>query len=398
MASLDLTSFDAMMKELYPKGVPENVASRNRVLLSKLGKKDNFVGDVQVVPIFHGNPPGRSSTFATALANANASAQKKWNVTRAHDYGVVTIDAETIYASKNDMGAFVEARKSQVDMMLDQLGHSLSISLYGDGSGSIGKISAVSGGVITLTNIDDAKNYLIGQKIVANPNLSGNEGSMRSGVGTVTKVNEDEGKITYSGTITSIAQNDFVYTEGDYDSKLKGLAAWFPLTTPSGSESFFGVDRSVDPTRLAGHRLNQASASIEENILTLSERIVRTGGRPDAAFLNHTNFSNLVKGLGSKVEYQGAGGEAGVGFSGVKIHTSAGAVTVYPDPDCPSDRLYVLTMDCCHISHLEGLPHLVTDDGNAGLRQASADGIEIRGRYWAQFICKAPAWCGVAAL
>jgi hypothetical protein len=398
MATLTLSLFDAMMKELYIDGVPQNVASRNRAFLTKVKKRDGFYGDVMPIPIFHGNPPGRSATFAKALANAKPSAQKKWLLTQKSDYGVVEIDALTMKASGNDKGAFVAARKSQIDMMLDQIGHSASVGLYGNGSGSIGKISNVSGQVLTLYNADDIKNFSIGQVIAANPTETGNVGTMRSGVGVVTVLNESEGKITHTGTISSIAQNDFLYSEGDYDAKIVGLAGWIPSTAPSGSENFLGVDRSVDNVRLAGVRQNETTMSVEENLLTLAERIVKVGGRPDWAFCSHTRFSDLVKGLGSKVAYDGAGGGADVGFAHVDVHTSGGVTRVYPDPDCPSDRLYVLTSSTWTLWHLGGMPHIAQDDGLMATRMSGSDGIEVRGRYYANLACTAPGWNGVALL
>lgn len=384
------------MKELYPPGVPENVASRNRVLLSKLQKKDNFYGDQLILPIVHGNPAGRSAVFATAQSNASTSTLKKFALTRAADYGVVLIDAEAIYASQKDVGAFLEAKKNEVDGILDQLGHSLSISLYGSGSGSIGRRGSISSTTITLTSAADAKNFQIGMVLVAND--TDNATSVRSGTMVVTGVNEDDGKITVDADdISGFVDNDYLFVEGDPGAKLTGLAGWIPLSAPSAT-TFFGVDRSVDTTRLGGVRVDNTSASIEENILTVAEKCVQYGGKPDACFINHTNFSNLVKGLGSKVQYTDTGGKVGVGWRGVMLHTSSGTVEVFPDPDCPSNRGYVLTMDSWCIYHLEGLPHIVTDDGKSSMRRSSADGIEVRVRYWAQLGCKAPAWNGVFSI
>lgn len=399
---LDLTSFDAMLKELYPDKTPEHVATRNRPWLRMVNKQDIFEGDLLVQPVLHEFPAGRSATFATAQTNAFPSESVKFNLTRVRDYGNVLIDAETIRASRSNRGAFVRARQQEIDGVLMALGKSASIALYGSGSGSIGQIATggIAGAVVTLTNADDVAYFGLNQVIVASTVDGG--GAVKGGSVTVLSRDEDAGTVTftvaYTTGIGTGAVLDFLFVQGDYDLKITGLAGWLPLVAPTGGDNHFGVDRSTDPTRLAGLRQNTPATSVEENILTLAEKIVRNGGEPDLCFINHTAFSNLVKGLGTKVEYQGAGGTADSGFRAVMIHTSAGMVQVIADPDCPPDRGYILTQRVWSLFHLDGFPHIDRLDGNTGLRQSAADGIEVRARYWAQLGCWAPAWNGVFAL
>ncbi len=412
MASASLVmgtaGFDAMLKELYPAGVPQNVATKRHPFLSMVRKVDDFEGDNLVIPIFYENPTGRGALFATAQGNAQPSQSIKWNLTQQSDYAVILIDALTIRASRSNKGAFVNARKTEIDMMLKALGNSAAHACYRSGYGVLGQ---VTGDVVTATsfvlqNTEDARNFAVGQHIMFAANTDGT-GQVASSERQVSAVDEDSGTITMtSGMAGAVAADAYVYTSGDQvdtgtgngQNKIVGLAGWIPLTAPGGGDSFFGVNRSVHTTRLAGHRLNATGNSIEENILTLSENIVRGGGAPDKCFISHGNFNNLIKGLGTKVEYNGAGGKADVGFGGVQIHTSAGPVMVHPDPDCPSNRGYCLQMDTWALHHLDAFPHIDTLDGNNALRRSANDGIEVRARYWAQLACVAPAWNGVFAI
>lgn len=403
MSSLDLTAFDAMMKKLYPPGRPFNLASRKRTFLSKVQKKDGFVGKDLAIPIITANPMGRSRTFSTAQTQgAQSYAQGTRNVftlTRSHDYGVVYIDAETIYASANNEGAFVSALKDQVDNMLDQLGHSLSISLYGLGGGAIGRRASINSNTITLESADSAKYFFKGMALNAGPNEDGS--SLRTNTGTpyVTAVDWDAGTVTVDDAtkIGSFSNNDYLFPLDDATLPFKGLAGWIPLTTPSAT-AFYGVDRTSDPVRLAGCRLDSPTSSIYESIMKIAERISETGGDADWCFLSHTNFNNLAKDLSTRIEYEGGGGTADMGFEYINIHTSAGKTTVMPDPDCPSTKGYVLTSKSWTFHHMEELPHVVRDDGISALRQSSADGIEVRGRYWGALGCKAPGWNGVFSI
>jgi hypothetical protein len=298
---------------------------------------------------------------------------------------------------KKDVGAFAEARKMQVDSGLDEIAKSLEIGLWGSGSGSLGQRLSASTNVITLVNARDTRNFYKGQTVAACATETG--GTLRVGTTTVASVDQDAGTVTLTlaSSIASFADSDYLYTAGDYDLKIKGFAAWLPLTAPS-SASFFGVDRTANMQALAGHRLNSATNTIEENIMQLTERIVDFGGSPDTCFLSHTNFNTVSKSLGSKIEYDGGGGTATMGFEGIRIATSAGIIKVSPAPYCPDNRLYVLQSDTWCLHTLGEVPHIVQDDGLMVRAARTTDGVEGRIRYYCQPACNAPGWNGVAAI
>lgn len=395
MSVANLSTVPFIFKTVYSGKKPENLASRDRVFLSLVTKQGGFTGDDFKYAIQYGNNQGVSSTFADAQAGADVIKGKKFTLTRAVKYGFGTINEEAAAAAGDDKGSFVRLVTSQMDSTIDELGHQLAIALYGNGSGSLGKVSTVGGGVIQLINIDDARNFSEGQIIGANPNETGNVGTMRAGNGTVTSVDEDAGTVTYSGTITAIAPNDFLYTKGNYDADLKGLAAWLPLTAPSSGDSFFGVDRSAAPQRLAGWRVTTTSNSIQDNMKKLAAKIRRAGGRPKHAFLSPMNWNSLSNDLETRVD-RTEGGGATFGFDSLVLATPAGMIRVYADPECPPDRGYIVDMSTFFLKYLgDGIPHLVNTDGLRFQRSTTADQVEYRFRYWGQLGCTAPGHNGV---
>ena len=405
MSDITLTTVDAFMKELYDGQKPMDVAVQAKPLLKWVPKKDNFVGDVYPLPISYAHGAGRAAVFATAQSNASGGTHKKFLVTRVSDYAVLTIDAEAMKASKNNLGAFVEARKWETDGMLDEMGRSAAIALYGQGYGVLGTVGSISSNTITFANAGEARKFRVGMVVQAlEPDFS--DWIDSGDTATVTAVDADANTVTIStvAAISGLAADDLLIQAGDAGtgsvskSKITGLAGWLPSTAPTSGDSFFGVDRSADVTALAGHRLSQTGVSIEENILQLSEDIASEAGRPDTVFLSHKNFSKLVRSLSTKVEYQGAGGTEEFGFSALKMHSSAGVLSVVPDPFAPENVGYVLEKSTWMLKHLEGFPHFVKDDGLMALRGASSDNIEIRIRYWAQLCCKAPGHNGRFAI
>ena len=408
--------WNALLKELYPDGLPAEIMMRKHVLLAKLQKDGDAYGDHMVIPVVYDNPSGRSADIATLLGAGGPigpTQSKKFLVSLATDYAGTWINELTIRKAANDRGSFVNARKFEVDGLLRQLGNSMAHAIYRDGSGSLARLdgaSSIVGNTITLLTRADAKFFTIGMQLDFANNNGGAPQTLRvvTTRATVLKVDEDGGVITtdqanISAGYTSLANTDFVFQVGDFlnsvGQKIKGLAAWLPLVAPTTGDSFWSVDRSVHPTRLAGSRLNDPTAPAEDSIMSLAEVMHERGANPDFCVVSPRQFTKISKRLGAKVEYEtpAAGTSALYGFMHFAIATSAGIIPVYADPDCPEDRGYLLTMSTWRIKHL-GLPEIVSTDGVSALRRPGLDQIEIRCRYYAQLVCYAPGENGVFAV
>jgi hypothetical protein len=427
---LGTIQWDAFLKELYPDGLPQEVMMRKHSFMTKVEKSTEATGEYMVVPVTVDGPSGRSATIATLLdatvGPIGPTTSVKFNVTLASDYGATWIDELTILKAANDRGSFVNARKFEIDGVLRRLGDSLAHALYRAGDGTVGRgdgAYSVAGNVITLLNRADTKFFGMGMVLDFIANNSGVPAALRipavAGVRPkISKIDEDAGTLTcatdtaggaiaaLSTTITAAANTDWFAPVGDYSAtwattgalKVRGLAAWVPLVAPAGGDNFYGADRSIWPTRLAGHRLNDPTAPAEDSIMALAEVMRERGASPDTVFVSPRQFTKISKRLNAKVEYNGAGGDAKYGFMSFGIATSAGILPVFVDSDCPEDRGYILNMETWSLRHLGGLPDIVSTDGNTALRRAGLDQIEIRARYYAQLLCKAPAENGVFAV
>jgi hypothetical protein len=420
--------WDAFLKELYPDGLPEQIMMRKHLLLSRLQKDGDAYGEYIVVPVTVDGPSGRSGSISDLLSTTAGpiapTTSRKFAVTLAKDYAATWIDEMTIRKAANDRGSFVNARKFEIDALIRQLGNSLGHALYRAGDGTVGRgdsAYSVAGNVITLLTRSDTKFFGLGMVLDFIANSSGAPSGAPRAVATqrvtVTKIDEDAGQVTcaldvtgaavaaLSTNYTSVANTDWIAPIGDYNQnfattgaiKVRGLKAWIPLTAPTGGDNFYGVDRSVFPTRLAGHRLNDPTAPAEDSIMALAEVMHERGASPDFVVLSPRQFTKMSKRMTAKVEFEGAGGEAQHGFMRFMIATSSGMLPVYADPDCEEDRGYVLTLDTWRIKHL-GLAEIVTTDGLSALRRPAADQIEVRCRYYAQLVCYAPGHNGVFAV
>lgn len=399
--ALDMTSFDAALKEHYTEQRINNMCYKDNPFLALVSKMESFGGRNLPIPLIYGNPQGRSATFATAQANKTDVKVEAFTITRKKDYGLASIDNETLEASKGDKNSFLEAATTQIDGVIDEVGRSLAIALYGSGSGARGQVYAEpSETTVTsfrLKNINDVTNFELGQ--VLNIWSAESGGSQRSRDGsatnlTVSIVDRDSGTITCTGAYDSsgtIAANDYVFVAGDRGNMLSGLRGWIPDSAPSSS-AFFGVDRSVDPTRLGGLRYDGSAQPIEEALIDAASRLAREGGKPDVCFMSYNRFAELEKALGSKLQYVDVKGPAEVGFRGISIHGPRGMIKCIPDQNCPSDRAFMLQSDTWKLYSLGSAPKILRTDNLQFLREAASDSVEVRVGYYAQLGCNAPGF------
>ena len=396
-----MAAFDDALKQYYTNQMIENLTYPKHPFLALIPKDEKFKGKNMPLPVIYGNPQGRSATFSTAQSNATATKVSEVLLSRVADYGVVTISNETVEASEGNEYAFISAEMTEINGIIRSLGDSLSYSLFRGKTGSIGKVnnSVFTGTAIDLVTDNDALNFEIGMKLVVSSADGG--GSVRSGTLTVTAVNRTATSnqittsVALSTGISAIAQNDFVFVQGDYDSKINGLLSWLPTTAPTSGDSFFSLDRSVDPTRLGGMRYDGSAQTHDEALIDAASLVAREGGSPDYCFTSYGDFAKLMKVLGSQVQRD----VAKVGrfsFSGVELFADHGVIKVVPDKDCPLGRAFLVQMDTWKLYSLGRSPRIFQTDGLSMLRQATDDGIEVRAMYYAQAGCRAPGWnCNV---
>jgi len=401
---VDLVTADYALKQHYQNYTPNNVYYKNNPLYAITKKYTKFTGSVKPVPQIYSNPQGRSATFSNALAQAGNTKGVKFMLTRVPDYGVVEIGNEAMLASMDDAGSFVELATQEIDGGLVSVGRSIATAMYRDGTGTIGRISSgstVASLNITLATLSDADSFEVGMTIGASSGLGTGE---RTGSAQITAINRDTGTLTTAGSnwsaqITSLAVNDYLFVKGDFNKKLSGLDAWVPLTAPSAT-AFFGVDRTSDITRLAGVRKSLIGLPIAEALTNLITATCKAGATTDLATMNFENYAALENQLGSKVQYSMPikDSEGIIAFDGIKVMGLKGPVTVLPDVNCQSDRIYAIQKDTWQLSSLGEAPSLFDSDGQKMLRSGTADSLQVRMNAYLNLECTAVGWNGVGQI
>lgn len=413
----------AALKELYSDSreyMKDLVYKENPflALVPKNESPDGFAGKYIPVPLEYGVPQGRSHSFSNAQNQQTATQLASFFVYVISDYQLVTITNLLMEQTKSSAGAFVDAAKLQMDAGFRNITNNIAFELFGDGSGTRGYIGSTDSGaapvyIITLSNAQNIVQFEVGMTLVNYTVTAGTISAISSTTGAITAVDRIAGKITIlaSGVDASWASaGKGLAVYGDVvagaistgtNLALSGLAAWIPSATPSGTDSFWGVNRSVDATRLAGIRYDATAYTIEEGMTNALAVLNREGGRPDLAIMDFASYAALVNSLGAKVQYvQVKHDEVEVAFEGITFQSAYGRVTVLADRSCPPQTCYLLTMSTWKLRSLGKVPHILTYgmEGLEGLRVGSADALEIRIGYYGNLICSAPGFNAVVLL
>jgi hypothetical protein len=406
MANATTTSLAYILKQQYKDGLAV-IGYEASPFLAMVPKDTGFIGSSREVPLLYGAPTGRSVNFTSAKANKKPSNGKRFSVTLARDYALGGIDALALKTAVKD-GSIGEGLKTEVEGLTYSLTRSISSKLFRNGGGAIGVVSAAGAAAttITLATPDDIVNFEVGMVIDGSIN-DGLSGVVIAGgvIAVVSAVDRNLGKITSTGGnwnaatgINGIAAAGFLFQQGDFGGAMVGLAGWLPATAPSAT-SFFGVDRSVDPTRLGGHRI-AAKATIEATLLNAVAVVGREGGKVDTIIMHPLDLADLVEGLGSKCQYTNVKSSdvANIGFKAVSIIGTTGEVKIVGDLNCPRGIAYALQLDTWCLTSAGPLVHMVEDDGSKMLRDSDGDSVEIRMRSFPQLYCKAPGYNARIAL
>ena len=418
----------AALKELYTddKDYMRDLVYKENPLLALVPKNespDGFAGKYIPVPLEYGNPQGRAHTFANAQNQQTATSLVSFFVYVISDYQLVTITNLLMEQTKSNAGAFVDSAKLQIDGGIRNLTNNIAFELFGSGTSTRGISSAsssqvgvtVGGTVLPLTNSNSIIAFEVGMLLVASAT---DGGAPSTDTVMITSVDRDSGIVTGTASASTLSSNWAIGTgmayltiSGDLPSAgatstgsflaLSGLAAWLPSTSPASNDSFWGVNRSTDPTRLAGIRYNAQSYTIEEGITNALALLNREGGKPDICIMDFASYAALVNSLGAKVQYvQVKHDEVEVAFEGITFQSAYGRVTILADRSCPPQTCYLLTMNTWKLRSLGKVPHILKYgmEGLEGLRVGNADALEIRIGYYGNLICSAPGWNCVVQL
>lgn len=142
MANYNLSTATGVFKTKYIRMSRDMFNSEN-VVLAKIKRNDNFVGDQALISVPTSFGGGRGSG---SLPRANVTSYQKMLITAKKTFAIIEIDNEAIKASQTDEGAFVRLSKEPVKRGVQSWQANTSRILFNDsvtanGNGRLGSFS-----------------------------------------------------------------------------------------------------------------------------------------------------------------------------------------------------------------------------------------------------------------
>ena len=399
------TAYADALKIYYTGQKIIDLTNKSNPLLA-LSKRKTIKGQSMPLPVIGAYGQGVSADFATAKTNGTNIQPYKFNLVTDDLYQVIEIDRKTWKASQGDNAAFLDYMKGQIDGGLQQVGNALGAYVFGSGTGVVAESNGMSTGVITLLDPSTVTFFEVGQVLQATTtNDSNSLTNVRAALGYVVAVDYGAATVTVSASAggspgnpaswSTGAAGDYLALDGTLNACSPGLAGWIPLTAPASNDSFLGVNRSVNPSRLAGSRTDQsASANLEEAWLNASGVLAIMGQTPDFAVCSIPTFVALQKTLQGRVVFDVEIG--GIKFNALTIPGVNGSMKLLADRNCPQGSSWMGDSEHLALYSISGAPEIQEDGFGKLLRLADSDAYQVVvSGYYCFGIDKPVAFCAI---
>ena len=359
----------AMLKVYYKKEGIQNLLFRNSPLLKKMNK-ERVEGKEQRFAAMYARGGAAGGDFTAAKTQAATVAQTaEFCVTPGQLFSVYTMNAKEVAASRSNAGAYMRVGGAKMFAASESFRKTLAAALYGAGYGEI--CAVPSGGweftastPRTITLPEDAIMKIdVGTKLVVKATRETAETSAQNTL-TVNAINGTTVTVTPAEN-TDATQAYIVCLAGSMSGNSPllpvGLDGWLPVKAKRTGDTwtsfiddlFFGVDRSVNPDRLAGafYDATGASETKTTSVTKLIKKLRRQGSLCDMIVMNDDDFLTFSAELETTNTYFTATSTkekktANVGFSDITAAFSTNYIeNCIDDPYCPKGRFYVLSSD-----------------------------------------------------
>jgi len=316
-----------------------------------------------------GAAAGDATVASTNSANGNGKTAQ-FAVTPGQLFSIFSVGAQEVLATENVRGAFVPIPAIKMYNGTAAYRRLFATALYGQGFGEVGNAAVITT-IVGSNTLDLVQNSTVCKLDIGSvfqvTNGTTPVSLLRAGVNTVTAINGTV--VTFTSTaIETWAATDWVCLQGCRSGTVTpllpiGLTAWLPTladrtggtwTTYIGT-SFFGVDRSVFPERLAGNYIKRNTGASEKYMDCIVRGLTaarNAGGDPHWLIINPFDYATVMSELGAlntlmqSVDMHGGKGVAqGAtrGFSDTKYaYATSWIDKVYDDPYCPRFTAYII--------------------------------------------------------
>jgi len=212
----NLTTLSNVLKEYYLGPVAEQL-NNEVLLLSRLeSRSEDLVGKRAYVPLHHGRSSGVGARAeSAALPAAGSQDYDKAVYDLKYLYGRVEVTGPSMAKTKNEAGAFLQALKSELDGIRNDLKKDLARQIYGDGSAAIAVGTAGSTTTLTVPVEVIRKGQVYAGMVVDIFDVTASTSAATYTNVEVSSVNISTGVVTFGETLAAaLASSDYIVRAG----------------------------------------------------------------------------------------------------------------------------------------------------------------------------------------
>ncbi len=379
-----LASADSALKSFYLDAVAQQLNTEVNPLLAKIKQStaDVWGKEVRRLAQYGVNGGVGAGTEEGSLPAAGGNNYDQFVTTLKNLYGTIEISDKAVRASENSAGAFVDLLNAEMEGLLRSSAFNFGRMLFGDGSGILCTVSAVSGNVVT---VDSVKNVIEGMTV----DVLDADGDQVSGVTArrITAVDRTGKTVTLSGgALTGVVAGCTLCVQGSHNLELTGLGAIF-----KDDGSLYGLSRAERPWMVP--YIKESVGTISENaIQTAIDYLEETAGSRVDMIVCSWGVKRALQAVLAESRMQTDMAELAGGYRTITYN----GIPVVADRFCPAGTMYLLnTRDFC-LHQLCDWKWLEGDDGKV-LRQVPGKPLYTATLVkYADLICTRP--CGQAML
>ena len=366
----------SLLKVYYKDGV-ENLMFRNDPVLKALSK-EKIEGKTYNFSAMYGRGGAVSANYTIAKkVAANNTKAAEFAVEPGQLFSVCSFNQKEVLASKTRAGAFMKVAGAKFFAATEAFRKQMAAALYGRGYGELcysNYSTAITENVpFDLTLPSHAVMAIdIDSQLVLKATV---ESAVVKAHLTVTNIDDANGVVTVVSdtTVSAPLATDVICFDGSMDANGNpllpvGLGAWLPTVgkregagwTTYIKKRFYGVDRSVAPSRLAGAFVDgTGDAKKIDTIIKLLKQARRQGSAADMIVMNDNDWAAVSKEIEATNTYMsitnnGDGKkkkDASIGYSELTASFSTNFFdNVIDTPYCPEGVFFVLDKNAIEIA------------------------------------------------